>query len=138
MMRPVQGRVSSKRFLTVVAVVVLLFAFTPISRGLLALVHGGFEPTPYSSLAFSSPSVATKGVRAGKTIKVELTNHTGRDATYHWSATQNGALISLGVKTLDSGRTTTIVVPSRGATAGRLQIALAGTNVFLTLPVLKS
>ena len=69
---------------------------------------------------------------------MQLTNRTGHAKTYHWIATQKGALISLGVQTLDNGRSTTIFVPSRGAVTGKLQIALTGTGIFVTAPILKS
>jgi hypothetical protein len=125
------------RLLLALVVAVLLFAFTPISSALLWLVHGSFAPSPYSSLALRSPSVAGVGVRSGKPVPVQLTNETGHTTTYHWNATQRGALISLGVQTVQSGRTTTFLVPSQGATAGKMQIALKGTNIFITVPILR-
>jgi hypothetical protein len=109
------------RLLLALVVAVLLFAFTPIS----------------SALALRSPSVAGVGVRSGKPVPVQLTNETGHTTTYHWNATQRGALISLGVQTVQSGRTTTFLVPSQGATAGKMQIALKGTNIFITVPILR-
>jgi hypothetical protein len=116
--------------------VVLLF--TPISHVLLRAVNGSFAPTRYSSLALKTPSEVALGIPAGTTIHVELTNETGHVKTYHWTATQNRALISLGEETVGSGRVTTILVPSRGAVAGRLRISLSGTNVFLTVPIQQS
>ena len=129
---------SSKRLLLALIVAVLLFGFTPISRALLRSVDGSFAPTPYSSLALRTPSDAAVGVLAGEPVPVQLTNETGHTKTYHWSATQDGALISLGEEIVQSGRTTTILVPSQGAATGRLQIALNGTEVFVTVPVLGS
>jgi hypothetical protein len=125
------------RLLLALIVAALLFAFTPISEALLRLVHGSFAPTPYSSLALRTPSVAAVGVSAGKPIPVQLTNETGHTKTYHWSATQRSGLISLGEQTVQNGRTTTFLVPSQGATAGRLQIRLIGSNVFVTVHILK-
>jgi hypothetical protein len=125
------------RLLLALLVAVLLFAFTPISSALLRLVHGSFAPSPYSSLALRTPSVATAGVRSGQPVPVQLTNETGHAKTYHWNATQRGGLISLGEQTVQSGRTTTFLVPSRGATAGKMQIVLKGTNIFITVPILR-
>jgi hypothetical protein len=126
-----------KRLLLALMVAVLLFGFTPISRALLRSVDGSFAPTPYSSLALRTPAEASLGVQAGESVPVELTNETGHTKTYHWSATQSGALISLGEEIVPNGRTTTILVPSQGAVAGRLQIALNGTAVFVTVPIVK-
>jgi hypothetical protein len=131
------GRGSSK-ILLILCAVILLFGFTPISRALLNLADGSFAPTPYSSLALLTPSIATGGVPTGEAIPVQLTNHTGHVKTYHWNATQHGALISLGEDTLAPGRAVTIYVPSRSAVTGKLRIALAGTRVFVTVPVVKS
>jgi hypothetical protein len=101
-------------------------------------VNGSFAETPFSSLALKLPSDAAVGVRKGKSIPVRLTNHTGHSKTYHWSATQSGALIGIGETTLGNGKATTILVPSRGAVAGKLQIALTGTDIFITVPIRKS
>jgi hypothetical protein len=101
-------------------------------------VNGSFAPSPFSSLSVRSPENVTVGFLSGETIPVQLTNHTGHLKIYHWNATQKGALISLGEETLKSGSTTTINVPSRGAAAGTLRIALNGSNVFVTVPILKS
>jgi hypothetical protein len=101
-------------------------------------VNGSFAPTPYSSLALGSPSDGSSGVVAGEPVIVKLTNRTGHAKTYHWSATQKGALISLGEETLGNGRTTTILIPSRGAVTGVLRIGITGTNIFITVPILKS
>jgi hypothetical protein len=85
-----------------------------------------------------TPSVADEGFASGQPITVELANHTGRTTTYRWNATESGALISLGEVTLRGGQTTAILVPSRGAVAGTLRIALTGTSIFVTVPILKS
>jgi hypothetical protein len=127
----------SSRPLLVLLVVVILFGFTPISRVLLSSVDGSFTPTPYSSLALSSPSDAAVGIVTGQAVLVKLTNRTGHTEAYHWRATQDGALISLGEETLENGRTSTISVPSRDALTGKLQIALTGTNIFVTVPIRK-
>jgi len=128
----------SSRLLISLVVALLLFGFTPISGALLRAVDGSFAPSRFSSLALRNPSDAIAGIFAGQPVKIQLTNRTGHFKTYHWSATQNGALISLGEETLSNGRATTIVVPSRGTVAGRLRIALNGTNIFVTVPILKS
>lgn len=125
----------SSRLLLSLVIAFILFGFTPISGGLLRLVDGSFAPSPYSSLGLKTPSNAAVGYLAGDPVPVLLTNETGHTKTYHWSATQGGALVSLGDETLGNGRTTTIFVPSRGATTGKLQIALTGTNIFLTVPI---
>jgi hypothetical protein len=133
----IDGR-GTRRLLLALLVLVILFAFTPISRALLGSVNGSFAQTSYSALALKTPSDSAAGVRTGKRVAILLTNHTGHSTTYHWSATQNGALISLGETTLRNGKTTTIHVPSRGADRGTLQIALTGTNVYITVPIRKS
>lgn len=128
------SRNSSKPLLALL-ILVLLFGFTPISRVLLRSVNGSFAQNPYSSLSLEVPSRATTGFPAGEPVPVRLTNQTGHIETYHWSATQNGALISLGEETSDSGQAVTVLVPSRGALAGTLRITLTGTNIFLTVPI---
>jgi len=129
---------SSNRLLLAVVIAVLVFGFTPISRALLSSVHGSFAQTPYSSLALATPSAADAGFPSGEPVPVELANHTGRTTTYRWSATESGALISLGEETLRGGQTTAILVPSRGAVTGTLRISLTGTSIFVTVPILKS
>ena len=118
-------------------VVVLAFGFTPIANALLKSVNGSFAPSRYSSLALKTPSDAVAGYLAGDPVAVELTNHSGRAKTYRWSATQNGALVSLGEETIDSGRGITINVPTQGAVTGKLRIALSGTTIFVTVPLLQ-
>jgi hypothetical protein len=119
-------------------VLVLVFGFSPISRLLLSTVSGSFSPTPYTSLALKASSHATRGIVAGQPVPVRLVDRTGRPKTYHWSATQNGRLVSLGDEALDSGQAVTILIPTRGATKGALRISLAGTQVFVTVPILRS
>jgi hypothetical protein len=119
-------------------VVILVLAFAPISHVLLSAADGSFSPVPYSSLALTSSSSATTGIVAGKPVLVRLVNRTGHFKTYHWSATQNGGLLSLGEEALGNGKAVTIRIPSRGAAKGTLRIALSGTNVFVTVPILKS
>ena len=125
----------ARRLLLLLVVLVLVFGFTPISHGLLRFVHGSFAPSPYSSLALKTPSNVAVGIPAGELVPVQLANHTGHIKTYHWSATERGALISLGEATVDNGRAITIFVPSRGAVTGKLQIALTGTKIFVTVPI---
>ena len=119
-------------------VIALVFGFSPISSALLQYVHGNFTPSRYSSLSLSNPSDVEIGVLAGELVPVLLTNHTGHTRVYQWSATKNSALISQGEKTLDNGRTTTILISSHGANAGRLRRALNGTEIFVTVPILNS
>jgi hypothetical protein len=128
---------SSRRLLLGLAALILVFGFTPIAHFLLGAVGGSFAPASYSSLALAAPSDVGPGVRAGALIPVKLLNQTGHIEVYHWSATQNGTLVSLGEDTLGPGRSSTILVPSQGATAGKLRIALNGTNVYVTVPMLK-
>jgi hypothetical protein len=125
-----------ERLLLITLVLIVAFGFTPISRSLLKSVDGSFEPSAYSSLALSSPSDAT-GILAGESVRVQLVNHSGHVKTYRWAATQKGSLLSLGAETLDNGRTKTFSVPSRGAESGTLKIALVGSNIYVTVPVLK-
>jgi hypothetical protein len=127
-----------KRLSLVLVIVILVLGFSPISRALLSSADGSFSPTPYSSLALENSSSAPKGIVAGKTVAVKLVNRTGHFKTYHWSATQGGGLLSLGEEALGSGKATTILIPTRGAAAGTMRIALTGTNVFVTVPILKS
>lgn len=127
----------SRRYLPIIAVVVL-FAFTPISRALLAVVDGSFAPKPYSSLALKNPSDAVAPVPSGQRVRVVLTNHTGSTKSYSWSATQKGVFVSVGQKTLRNGQGTTIKVPTSGAASGSLRITLTGTNIFVTVPIQKS
>ena len=130
-------RPGSSRLFLVLAVLVLVFVFTPISHALLRSVHGSFAPSPYSSLALRTPSNAAIGFLVGNSVAVELVNHTGHVETYHWSATESGSLISLGEETVKNGRTTTISVPTRGAANGTMRVALNGTDVFVTVPLQK-
>lgn len=122
----------------VLVTAIVLFGFTPISRSLLGAVNGSFAPTSYTSLALSTPSNASTGIFAGELVRVRLTNHTGKSETYHWNASEKGALVSLGEETLSNDRSATLVVPSQGANSGVLRIGLVGTSVFVTVPVVKS
>jgi hypothetical protein len=117
-------------------VVILALGFTPISNALLRSVHGSFTPTHYSSLALSNPSDAT-GILAGEAVRIHLVNHSGRAETYHWGASEEGSLLSLGAETVGNGKALTFSVPSRGAVSGTLKIALTGTDVYVTVPVVK-
>lgn len=129
---------SSHRLLLILVVAVLLVAFTPISKALLSTAHGSFSPTPYSSLALKTKSDAVGGIVVGEPVAVQLNNHTGHTETYHWTASQKGSLVSLGETTVGNGQTITILVPSRGAVAGSFRIALGGTDIFVTVPLLKA
>ncbi len=102
---------------------------------MLRAVDGGFAPAHYSSLALEHPANAANGVLAGQPVHVQLTNDSGHTATYHWSATQKGNLISLGEVTVGNGDNVTFAVPTRGAAPGTLRVALTGTTDFVTLPV---
>jgi hypothetical protein len=129
---------SSKKLLLLLVIVVLLFGFAPISRALLRSVDGSFSQKSYSSLALKLPSSVAAGLPVGKPVLVQLTNQTGQLETYHWNATENGALISLGEETVGNGRAATISIPSRGTVPGRMRIALTGSAVFLTVPLVKT
>jgi hypothetical protein len=128
----------SSRLVLALLVALLLFAFTPIERALMSGVDGSFTPTPYTALALERPSTVAAGGFVGKSVPIELTNRTGHVKTYHWSATQDGALIALGVKTVENGRSTVIYVPSTSAVTGRMRVALIGTDIFLTVPIRKT
>jgi len=127
----------SRIFLSVI-VLIILFCFTPLSRTMLRLVDGSFAPAHYSSLALQDPADAATVVIPGEPVPVQLTNHTGHTETYHWSATQKGNLVSLGEETLRNGENVNFSVPSQGAVAGKLNIALTGTTVFVTVPVIRT
>jgi hypothetical protein len=133
-MRRIVGPGPSRLLLSVI-VLVILFCFTPFSNAMLRVVDGSFAPAHYSSLALPDPTNASAGVLAGESVRVQLTNHSGRTKTYHWSATQQGNLISLGEETLGNGESVTFSVPSRGAVTGTLSVALTGTTVFVTVPI---
>jgi 4-amino-4-deoxy-L-arabinose transferase-like glycosyltransferase len=136
-MKVITSNITHRLLLTVV-IVILLIGFTPISTRLLHYVNGSFAPSPYSSLQFTSPSVATTGVATGFTISVKLTNHTGRATTYHWTATQGEVMISRGGRTLANNTSTLFYVTTPGAVAGRLRIALDNTKIFITVPIFTS
>lgn len=121
-----------------VVIVTLLFAFSPISKGLLHLVHGSFAPSPYSSLSLSTQTERNVGTLVGRRVAVSLTNDTGIIKRYHWTATQNGVLISQGEVTLGTGHADNILISSKGARVGRLRITLKGTDIFVTVTMLKS
>jgi hypothetical protein len=129
--------IGPSRIMLSVIVLIILFCFTPLSRTALRAVDGSFASAHYSSLALRNPADAVTGVIPGKPVPVQLTNHTGRTETYHWSATQKGNLISLGEETLSSGENVNFSVPSQGAVAGKLNIALTGTTVFVTVPIVR-
>lgn len=131
------GRGSSRLALIALAAI-LLFGFSPISRGLLRSVDGNFGPTPYSALSLRDPSADFASVLAGQSIRVVLTNGTAHAKTYHWTAFEKGSLISLGEETVASGRSVMFSVPTSGAHDGTLRIVLNGTRVFLTVPIFKS
>jgi hypothetical protein len=133
-----KARSHPRKFSLVLVILLVVFGFPLISRVLLSSVDGSFTPNPYSSLALESTSSATKGVVAGEAVPVKLVNRTGHFKTYHWSATQSGGLLSLGEEALENGKGITILIPTRGAAKGTLRIALTGTNVFVTVPILKS
>jgi hypothetical protein len=131
------GRGSSKLQLSIAAVVVL-FAFTPISRALLLSVDGSFVPSPFSSLALRSSSDLVAGYQVGDLVPVRLTNHTGTTKTYHWSAMQHGVIVSVGEKTVLNGRGANIDVPTNFGRPGVLRIALTNSDVFVTVPLVRS
>jgi hypothetical protein len=128
----------SSKLKLVIAALIVLFAFTPISRALLASADGSFAPTPFSSLELRSPSDPASGFQVGDLVPVRLTNHTGSTKTYHWSATQHGVVVSLGEETLRNGRGVNINVPTSYGRSGALRIGLTGTDVFLTVALQKS
>ena len=131
------GRGSRRLRICIVAVIVL-FTFTPISRALLLSVDGSFTPTPFSSLALRSPSDSTAGFQIGDLVPVRLTNHSGSTKTYQWNAMQHGVIVSLGEKTLLNGHGANINVPTNFGRPGTLQITITGTDVFVTVPLVRS
>jgi hypothetical protein len=127
-----------KLSVVVLLVLIIFFGFSPISRGLLRLVHGSFAPSPYSSLALASRLESNVGVLSGRPVDVLLTNQSGRTRNYYWSATQIGKMISEGQKVVGDGRSTRILIPTKGAKAGRLLISLRDTSIFVTVTVHRS
>jgi hypothetical protein len=123
--------------LSIIAVVVL-FAFTPISRALLASADGSFAPSPYSSLALRTPPGRQQGYLIGDLVPVRLINRTGSTRTYHWDAIQKGVVVSLGELTVRNGDGANIDASTTYASAGKLTIAIVGTNIFVTVSILKS
>jgi hypothetical protein len=105
---------------------------------LLRVVNGSFAPTSYTSLALRTPSEATTGIKHGTAVQVELTNRSGRVKSYRWQATQSGVLIGTGLEKLANGKADTIKVPTKYATTGRLRVGLVGTDIYVTVPILKS
>jgi hypothetical protein len=71
-------------------------------------------------------------------VPVLLTNHTGSPKTYHWSATQRGVAISIGSVSLPNGDGAKINVPTNFGRAGKLKIAVNGTQIFVTVNLAKS
>jgi hypothetical protein len=120
-----------------ILVVVVLLAFTPISRALLAASDGSFSPSPYSSLAVRTSTNVPAGYQVGDLVPVRITNRTGSTKTYHWNASQHGVVVSLGETTLVNGQWANINVPTAFAAAGRLRIAISGTGIFVTVPMVK-
>ncbi len=128
----------NKSYVIFFVIAVMLFAFGPISRVLLGWVDGSFSPAPYSSLSLVNQAEFDVGVVEGRPVPVLLSNHTGHLQTYSWTATQDGAMISEGEKTLSDGQAVTALISSHGARQGRLRIALNGTDIFVTVSILKS
>ncbi len=123
----------SRKLLLAIVAVVILFAFSPISRALLASVDGSFSPTPFSSLSLRSPSDPNAGFEVGDLVPVRLTNRTGSTKTYHWEAVQHGVVVSLGERVVRNGHGTDINVPTNLARSGLLRISLTGSDVFVTV-----
>lgn len=132
-----RGKVKSTYVVLLVALV-LLFGFTPISQFLLQQVNGSFAPAKYSSLALVASTPTDVSIVSGRFVTVILTNHTGGTKTYRWTATQNGAPLRQGAATLHDGQATTLRISSRGARAGKFKISLDGTDIFVTVNILKS
>ena len=133
-MRRIVGPGPSRLLLSVI-VLAILFCFTLFSNAMLRVVDGSFATAHYSSLALQHPVNAAAGIFPGQPVRVQLTNHTGRTKTYHWNATQKKNLIGLGEVTVGNGKSVTFSVPSRAAVTGTLSVALTGTTVFVTVPV---
>jgi hypothetical protein len=129
------GPGSSKLRLSIVAAVIILFAFVPLSHAFLSSVDGSFAPSPYSSLTLSNSAHPAVGFEVGDLVPVLLTNHTGSTKTYHWNASQRGVVVSLGEITLRNASGVNIDVPTHLARSGRLRIGLTGTDVFVTVPL---
>jgi hypothetical protein len=123
----------SRNLRLAIIAVVILFAFSPISRALLASADGSFAPTPFSSLSLRSPSDPNAGFEVGDLVPIRLTNRTGTTKTYHWSATQHGVVISLGEKTIPNGSGANVDVPTSFGKPGLLRISVSGSDIFVTV-----
>ena len=117
-------------------VIVLLFGFSSISRVLLRAVHGSFAPTPYTSLSLVDQEAVSNGVRAGRPVAVRLLNRTGVTRIYSWRAVEKKAVISHGKKLVKVGQSATLLIPTRGASAGKLRISLDRTDIFVTVSIM--
>jgi hypothetical protein len=127
-----------KRLYLALALAIVLLGFTPISHVLLRLVNGSFAPTSYTSLALRTPSEASTGIKHGVAVQVELTNRSGHVKSYRWQATQSGVLIGTGLEKLANGQADTIRVPTTYAARGKLRVGLVGTDIYVSVPILKS
>ena len=125
-------------FAVLVAVMILVFGFSPISRALLELVHGSFSPSPFSSLSLLAKIDLNNGVAAGQPVAVLVANHTGHTQNYHWIATQRGSIIRQGEKTVGNGKAAKLMISSKGTRAGQLRVSLQGTDIFVTVTLIKS
>jgi hypothetical protein len=125
------------KYSLLVIVAVLVFGFSPISRALLRVAHGSFAPAPYTSLSLANTAEIESGVAQGQPVEVTLMNHTGYTTSYQWTATQNHTVLSRGDTVLRNGQVTQLVISSTEATVGRLRIGLVGTDIFVTVSILK-
>jgi hypothetical protein len=103
----------------------------------LAASDGSFSPSPYTSLAVRTSTNVPAGYQVGDLVPVRITNRSGKTKTYHWAASQHGVVVSLGETTLVNGQWANINVPTAFAAAGRLRIAISGTDIFVNVPMVK-
>ena len=129
-------RIFDSAFVAWLIVITLLFGFSPISRFLLQVVHGSFSPAPYTALSLVNQESDFNGVKAGRPVAVRLSNRTGVTKNYSWSATEKNVVISRGTKFLKTGKSATILIPTRGAKSGTLRIGLDRTDIFVTVSIL--
>ena len=73
----------------------------------------------------------------GDLVPVRVSNRTGSTKTYRWSASQHGVVVSLGEVTLENDHGANINVSTALAHPGALKVALSGSDIFVTVPLVK-
>jgi len=118
-----------------VTLITLVLFFNPLATWLTKVTSASFAPTPYSSLSLSNTKLAHTGVHTGSTFSLDVENHTSSDQTYQWRADQFNVVIESGSVTVGPGQTSSFSVDATGALPGSLRVSLAGTSIYVTVPV---